>query len=55
MPTQVLTQIAYINYVIKNIIANIAPNRRNTTGDNVSSAIDEDLYKERYSIERTNA
>ena len=39
----------------KNIIANIAPNRRNTTGDNVSSAIDDDLYKERYSIERTNA
>ena len=38
----------------KHIVANIAPNIRNTTGDNMSSAIDEDLFKERYPIERTN-
>ena len=39
----------------KQIIANIAPNKRNTTDDNWSRIIDEELYKERYSIERTNA
>ncbi len=39
----------------KQIIANIATNKRNTTDDNWSRIIDEELYKERYSIERTNA
>ena len=39
----------------KQIIANIAPNKRNTTDDNWSRIMDEELYKERYSIERTNA
>lgn len=39
----------------KQIIANIATNKRNSTDDNGSGIIDEDLYKERYSIERTNA
>jgi hypothetical protein len=39
----------------KQIIANIAPNKRNSTGDNWSHITDEKLYKERYSIERTNA
>ena len=39
----------------KPIIANIAPNKRNTTDDNWSRIMDEELYKERYSIERTNA
>jgi hypothetical protein len=39
----------------KQIIANIAPNKRNTTDDNRSRIMDEELYKERYSIERTNA
>ncbi len=39
----------------KQIIANIAPNKRNATDDNWSRIIDEELYKERYSIERTNA
>lgn len=39
----------------KQIIANIAPNKRNTNDDNRSRIIDEELYKERFSIERTNA
>ena len=39
----------------KQIIANITPNKRNTTDDNWSRIMDEELYKERYFIERTNA
>lgn len=39
----------------KQIITNMAPNKRNTTGDIVSSTTDEDLYQERYFIDRTNA
>ena len=39
----------------KQIIANIAPNIRNTTDDNWSRIMDEELYKQRYYIERTNA
>lgn len=39
----------------KQIIANIATNKRNSTDDNWSRITDEGLYKERYSIERTNA
>ncbi len=39
----------------KQIIVNIATNKRNSTDDNGPGIIDEDLYKERYSIERTNA
>jgi hypothetical protein len=39
----------------KQIIANIATHKRNSTDDNGSGIIDEDLYKEKYSIERTNA
>jgi hypothetical protein len=39
----------------KQIIANIATNKRNSTDDNYSRITDDELYKERYSIERTNA
>ncbi|MFY7826353.1 MAG: hypothetical protein ACOVQ4_04470 [Flectobacillus sp.] len=42
-------------YHQKQIIANIAPNKRNSTGNNWSHIMDEELYKERYSFERTNA
>lgn len=39
----------------KGIIANIAPNKRNGSSDDNDHFFDEKLYKERYSIERTNA
>ena len=38
----------------KEIIANICPNKRNGQ-DNEDEYFDEQLYKERYAIERTNA
>ena len=38
----------------KQIIANKATNKSNSTDDNWSRITDEELYKERYSIERTN-
>lgn len=38
----------------KEIIANIAYNKRNS-GEDSNRLLDEELYKERYSIERTNA
>ena len=38
----------------KEIIANICPNKRNGQ-DNEDDYFDEQLYKERYAIERTNA
>jgi len=39
----------------KGIIANIIPNKRNGFNDDKDYYFDEKLYKERYSVERTNA
>jgi transposase len=40
---------------VKGIIANIIPNKRNGFNDQKDYYFDEKLYKERYSVERTNA
>ena len=39
----------------KGIIANICQNKRNKSEDDSDVYFDEELYKERYSIERSNA